>query len=127
MSQHTGWSIGRSIMLELGMVMDRLANPDPLPELPEALATLSEGLSEHWHDELTALLGSGRGTYLLPLVLAWVADALFLEDYTEAVHWCTVGAERFPEVERFKECRIGCYLTTIYIFFGPLRVVALVS
>jgi hypothetical protein len=29
-----------------------------------------------------------------------------LNDYVDAAHWCAVGAERFPNVPRFKECQL---------------------
>ncbi len=79
-----GWSIGRSILLELGMTIDRLGDRPALPEPPEVMADLALGLSESWQAERRSLLGSGRGPLALPLVMAWLGDALFLDDYTEA-------------------------------------------
>ncbi|MCB0217522.1 MAG: winged helix-turn-helix transcriptional regulator [Chloroflexi bacterium] len=83
MSGQETWELGRSAAIELGLALVGLTARQPAAE-PQALSDLAGSLPEGWLDEIEALLGTGRGALSVPLILAWLADVVWDEDYTSA-------------------------------------------
>lgn len=84
MSAKKGWTVGRSIAFELALALHGISGRLAVNELPEGLGPLLKLLEEDWRDAWEALIGPLHDTLKLPAVIAWLADAYMLEDYSKA-------------------------------------------
>lgn len=73
----------RSVAIELSLLLSSLGGR-PAVAGSEAIAEIGAQLPAEWREELADLLGVGRGAFSIPLVLAWIADVVWVEDYSRA-------------------------------------------
>jgi ArsR family transcriptional regulator len=76
MNQNAGWTVSRSIALELGLALYGASGRLPLSDLPQEIASLHLVVSDAWREEWEELVGPLHNTVPIPIVLAWLADVL---------------------------------------------------
>lgn len=79
-----GWTVGRSIALELAIALHGASRRMAAAEVPEEMGALRRLLEDDWRDAWEALVGPLQDTLMLPAVIGWLADALSEEDYSTA-------------------------------------------
>jgi DNA-binding transcriptional ArsR family regulator len=77
----TGWTIGYSSALEMGMVLNALSSVFKTIELPEDFGDLMRSIPPDWIAELASLLGTEKRVSSLIEYAAYLAGVLFEEDY----------------------------------------------
>ncbi len=84
MSASKGWTVGRSIAFELALALRGASGRMAVNEVPEEMAPLLRLLQDDWRIAWEALIGPLEDTLKIPAVIAWLADAYMLEDYSQA-------------------------------------------
>ena len=79
-----GWTVGRSIALELALALHGVSDKMAVSELPEVMASLRLAVPDDWREEWEALIGPLQDSFGIPTYMAWLSDALFIEDYSSA-------------------------------------------
>jgi DNA-binding transcriptional ArsR family regulator len=83
MTENAAPTLRRSVAIELSFLLSNLGGRPAISE-SAAIAEIRDQVPAEWREELADLLGVGRGAFSIPVVLAWIADVIWVEDYSRA-------------------------------------------
>lgn len=83
-SASRGWSVRRSIAFEVALALHGVSGRTAVGEVPEGLTPLLHLLEDDWRQAWEGLFGPLEDTLKLPAVIAWLADACLVDDYSTA-------------------------------------------
>jgi DNA-binding transcriptional ArsR family regulator len=83
-NQHGAWAIGRSMAIELDVVLSAIQGGFAVGGLPEEAVALLQGLPSDWQDDLSEMLGESRRLSSVLETAAALAGVLLEGNYDDA-------------------------------------------